>query len=76
MEEKGDISDEQKLLFVEQYKIIEYESYAKDDCDKYKDMLDLADLKARYESGKEKFLKVVGTESVSKERLMNTIFIN
>ena len=71
MEEKGDISDEQKLLFVEQYKIIEYESYAKDDCDKYKDMLDLADLKARYESGKEKFLKVVGTESKLK-RIINS----
>lgn len=71
MEEKGDISDEQKLLFVEQYKIIEYESYAKDDCDKYKDLLDLADLKARYESGKEKFLKVVGTESKLK-RIINS----
>lgn len=71
MEKKGDISDEQKELFVEQYKIIEYESYAKDDCDKYKDLLDLADLKARYESGKEKFLKMVGTESKLK-RIINS----
>lgn len=62
MEEKGDISETQKMLFVEQYKLIEYESYAKNDSDKYESVLDLVDLKARYVSGKEKFLEVVGAE--------------
>ena len=63
MDEKGDISDTQKMLFVEQYKLIEYESYAKEDSDKYESLLDLKDLKLRYNSGKVKFLEVVGTES-------------
>lgn len=67
MDEMGDISDTQKMLFVEQYKLIEYDSYAKNDSDKYQSMLDLIDLKARYKSGKEKFLEVVGTESKLKK---------
>jgi len=71
MNEKGDISDTQKMLFNEQYKLIEYESYAKNDSDKYESILNLADLKARYKSGKEKFLEVVGTESKLK-RIINS----
>ncbi len=71
MDKKGDISDTQKLLFVEQYKLIEYESYAKGGTDKYKSMLDLNDLEARYLSGKEKFLEVVGSESKLK-RIINS----
>lgn len=62
MDEKGDISDTQKMLFVEQYKLMEYESYAKGDSDKYESLLDLNDLRLRYNSGRAKFLDVVGTE--------------
>lgn len=63
MDKRGDITDTQKMLFVEQYKLIEYETYAKGDSDKYSRLLNLSDLKARYESGKAKFLDIVGTES-------------
>ena len=71
MDEKGDITDTQKMLFVEQYKLIEYESYAKGGTDKYKSILDLEDLEARYLSGKEKFLEVVKSESKLK-RIVNS----
>ena len=67
MDEKGDITDVQKELFVEQYKIIEYESYAKGDSDKYESLLDKKDLKFRYESGKAKFLEVLGDEKKLKK---------
>lgn len=71
MDEKGDITDTQKSLFVEQYKLIEYESYAKGGTDKYKSILDLNDLETRYLSGKEKFIEVVGSESKLK-RIVNS----
>lgn len=63
MDEKGDISDTQKQLFVEQYKLIEYESYAKDGGEKFKKLLDIEELQKRYNDGKEQFLKEVKTES-------------
>lgn len=67
MDRKGDISDTHRKLFVEQYKLIEYESYAKGDSDKYKSLLNLDDLSARYAEGKQKFLDVVGSESKLKK---------
>lgn len=63
MDKAGDISDTQKELFVEQYKLIEYESYAKDGGEKFKNLLNLGELQKRYNDGKEKFLKEVKTES-------------
>lgn len=63
MDEKGDVSDTQKELFVEQYKIIEYESYHGKDSEKYKCLLNISDLKKRYEEGKAKFLSAIGSEN-------------
>lgn len=67
MDKQGDISAVQKRLFVEQYKLIEYESYAKGDSNKYISLLDKEDLKARYEDGKAKFLEVLGDEKQLKK---------
>ncbi len=63
MDERGDISDTKKLLFVQQYKLIEHETYSKGDSEKFKSLLDLNELNERYIEGKKKFLEVVGTES-------------
>lgn len=66
MDKKGDISDTNKELFVEQYKLIEYESYAKGESERYKSLLDFDDLTARYNSGKQKFLEVVSENKLKR----------
>ncbi len=62
MDTQGDITQDQKDLFIEQYKLIEYESYASDGGEKFECMLDLQDLTARYEEAKAKFIKSGVTE--------------
>lgn len=62
MDAKGDISQDKKDLFIEQYKLIEYESYASDGGEKFECMLDLQDLTARYEEAKAKFIQSGVTE--------------
>lgn len=67
MDGKGDLSQTQKDLFVEQYKLIEYESYAFDGGEKFKCMLDVKDLTERYEEEKNKFL----LSGVTEKKLKN-----
>lgn len=62
MDTQGDITQEQKDLFIEQYKLIEYESYASDGGEKFECMLDLQDLTFRYEEAKAKFIQSGVTE--------------
>lgn len=73
MDKAGDISDTHKRLFIEQYKLIEYESYAKDGGEKFKKLLDIEELQKRYNDGKEKFLKEVKTESKLKRILTSRL---
>lgn len=62
MDTQGDITQDQKDLFIEQYKLIEYESYASDGGEKFECMLDLQDLIARNEEAKAKFIQSGVTE--------------
>lgn len=71
MDFKGDISQDKKDLFIEQYKLIEYESYASDGSDKFECMLDLQDLTARYEEAKVKFIQS-GVKEKKLKRIANS----
>lgn len=71
MESKGDISQDQKDLFIEQYKLIEYENYASDGGEKFECMLDLQDLTTRYEEAKVKFIQS-GVKEKKLKRIANS----
>lgn len=71
MESKGDISQDQKDLFIEQYKLIEYENYASDGDEKFECMLDLQDLTTRYEEAKVKFIQS-GVKEKKLKRIANS----
>lgn len=72
MNEKGDISDKQKQLFIEQYKLIEYQSYDKAD-GRYKDLLHLDELRASYNEARDIFLQEVGDEKKLKKIISSRV---
>lgn len=57
MNEKGTISEQQKELLSEQYKIIEYYIYVLDGSEEFEELIDKQDLLRRYEEGKNAFFK-------------------
>lgn len=60
MNEQGDITDSQKMLFVEQYKLIEYKLYFEDG--RFDEIIDRTDLRFRYLMGLKKFQSVEESE--------------
>lgn len=60
MNEQGDITYSQKMLFVEQYKLIEYKLYFEDG--RFDEIIDRTDLRFRYLMGLKKFQSVEESE--------------